>query len=459
MIIKTFLKKLIHPKSKNKELARRELILNILLTASIACFVFLNTIRVIDVVTNPNDRGLPLIYTLFILAFFVFLWWLSRKGKIKIASLLLILIYALPTFYSFVAWGADLPAALLLVVLLVTMSGVLIGARFAFISTIITISFLITLTYLQENNIIGVNSYWRQERHTLGDAIAYTFLFLVIATIAWLFCREINRALRRAQKSEQALKQERDLLEIKVIERTKQIRQMEAEKINQLYRLAEFGRLSSGIFHDLINPLTAVSLNLEQISIDNENKISSAKSYLGQALIATRKMEDLIASIKKQIQRKSDLKTFSLNKEIEQTIQILSYKARQANVQVNFIANQELFLYGDAIKFGQIIINLIGNAIEACEQGDMEENKVEIKLESKKDQILLTVSDNGCGINSKNIDKIFEPFFSTKQKSDRGLGLGLSSTKNLIEKDFRGTIEVNVDSNTTFVITLPLKND
>ncbi len=458
MMIKTFLKNLIKAKSYDKEVARKELILNILLAASIVGFTFLNIIRAVDVISNPNDRGLPIIFTLLILIFFIFLFWLSKKGKVTISSLLLVLIYALPTFYSFISWGADLPAALLLAVLLVTMSGSLIGARFAFISTLIIAIFLLTLTYLQENNIITVNSYWRQESHTLGDAIAYTFLFLIIATVAWLFAREIKKALRRAQISEQALKEERDSLEIKVIERTKQIKQMKAEKINQLYRLAEFGRLSSGIFHDLINPLTAVSLNLEQITVDNKNQISSAKSCLGQALIATHKMEDLIASIRKQLQRKNDLKNFSLNEEVEQAIQILSYKARRANVQIGFKADQSFFLHGDAIKFSQIITNLVSNAIEAYDQEDVGQKKVDISLDKKENEIQLTVSDNGCGIHQRDVDKIFEPFFSTKQQADGGLGIGLSSTKNLIEKDFGGTIKVVADSNTTFIIIFPTHN-
>jgi two-component system NtrC family sensor kinase len=252
-------------------------------------------------------------------------------------------------------------------------------------------------------------------------------------------------------------------LEIKVVERTQQLRQTEAEKINQLYRLAEFGRLSSGIFHDLINPLTAISLNLEQIKDETKNKISSTKSYLGQALLATHKMEGLIAGIKKQIQQESHLMIFSASEEIEQIIQILAYKARRANVSIDFQKKAEIKLYGDAIKFGQIISNLLANAIEASEiydgQADTNGREVKIILVSRDNTAVISVSDQGQGINSENIKKIFEPFFSTKKESGRGLGLGLASAKNITEKNFSGQIAVSsqLGRGSLFTVTLPLK--
>jgi len=299
--LKTYWRDKLGPRSTNEDLRRQELILNILLLFSSAGFILLNIIRLIDVIGNPQDRGLPPIYTLGILIFFIFLFWLARRGWIKTAAWALLTVYSLPMFYSFIAWGTDLPAALLLAVLIITLSGVLISANLVLISTIVINLFLIVLTYAQSEGLVGVNRYWLAEKYELGDAIAHAIIFLIIAGIAWLFCLEIGRALKRARASEAELRQERDSLEIKVIQRTAQLRQAETEKIDQLYRLAEFGRLSSGIFHDLLNPLTAVSLNLEQIKETTTDKILTAKSHLSQAILATHKMEGLIAGIKKQI--------------------------------------------------------------------------------------------------------------------------------------------------------------
>lgn len=466
MLIKKLWSKLFYLKNKDNDKRGRELILLILLISSIIGFLILNIIRIIDVISNPADRGLPLIITIGILLFFFFLYFLVRRNLLKLSSYLLISLYALPALYSFFNWGTDLPAALLLAILIITLSGILLGADLVLISTALVIIFLLVITELQTNGTIKVMSYWRQEANEIGDVIAYSVILFIIAIIVWLFCREIKKALIKVRSSEAELKLERDSLEIKVIERTTQIKLMENEKINQLYRLAEFGRLSSGIFHDLINPLTAVSLNLEQVRIEGEEKLLSAKSYLSQAILATHKMEGLITSIKKQIQKEGSITLFSVNEEIRQIIQILAYKTRKANIIINFSDSLEFDLYGDPIKFGQIISNILANAIDACENNNEKTDKkinliIYISIRRIDNYLNIIIGDPGCGIEPININRIFEPFFSTKTKEGRGLGLGLASTKNIIENNFKGTIAVEskMYNGTKFIINLPYEKN
>ena len=464
-IIKTIGQKiysLIRPLSADEDRARREKILNILLGLSITVFVILNIIRLIDVLSRPDDRGLPLAITLLILIFFIFLFFLSRRGYLKTASWLLIATYALPMFYSSIAWGADLPAAIILGVLVITLAGVLIGSQLVFWATAALSLFLIILTYLQNTNLITVANYWRAEKHELADAIVYALLFLMIAAVAQLFCRALEKALRRARQSEQELRQERDLLEIRVAQKSEELRRANAEKINQLYRLAEFGRLSSGVFHDLINPLTAVSLNLEQVKNSPVDKLTTAKSYLHQATLAASKMEGLIAGIRKQIAVEPTSHYFSSKDEIKEILEILAYKARRAGVKMEFSSPENFRLYGSPLKFSQIIMNLLSNAIEASSSGQT------VKILSYKTAVhlLITIEDEGEGIAEKNLLKIFQPFFSTKNQAERiikntgGLGLGLSSVKHIIEHDFKGKISVSsqIGRGSKFTLTLPMSN-
>ena len=451
------IKKLLTPKSRSKEIARREQILNILIFFSIICFSMLNLIRLLDLIDHGPDRGLPIISSLVILAFFIFLFWLSKKGKIKTASWLLIIIYSLPMFYSFLIWGADLPAALLIAILIITFFGALMGSKASLISALLLNLFLITLTYLQANNIIVTNSYWRLEKHEPGDAIAYSILIMVTVVIVWIFDNGLHKALQRACLSEEALKKERDDLEIKVEERTTKIRKIKMEKISQLYRLAEFGRLSSGVFHDLINPLTAVSLNLEQIKNESVTNLTDARDCLSQAISASHKMEDLIACIKKSIRQENIKINFSPKTEIEVVINILSYKARKANTEVNFFYDDNINLYGDPVKFSQIIINLISNSIDSCEvKKEKLTQTIKVRLKKQLEFLTIEVKDCGAGILPENINKIFRPFFSTKKEG--GLGLGLSSTKNIVEKEFLGSINVasEIDKETAFTVFIPL---
>jgi two-component system C4-dicarboxylate transport sensor histidine kinase DctB len=232
---------------------------------------------------------------------------------------------------------------------------------------------------------------------------------------------------------------------------------METEKIGQLYRLAEFGRLSSGVFHDLINPLTAVSLNLEQIKNENEASLINAKGCLSQAISASHKMEDLIICIKKSIRQENSKINFFPKAEIEAVVNILGYKSRKANTEVHFCCEDETAFYGDPVKFSQVIINLISNSIDSCQSKKENSTQIiKVNLKRQKELMVIEVKDCGIGIPPENINKVFQPFFSTKKEG--GLGLGLSSTKNIIEKEFSGSISVSseVDKETIFTVTIPL---
>lgn len=451
-----FIARIIRPRAKEENRNRQEFILNILLLSSIIFLSLINIIRIIDVVNNPHDRGLPLIFTLLILVFFLGLYYLSRRGHLKLSAVLLILVYSLPTLYFAYHWGTDLPAVLLLAVLIIIMSGILIGSYLAFINTLVISGCLLFFTYLQQNKIINVSSYWRLEANETGDMISYIIILSIISLVAWLYAHEIEKSLKRARLSETALKIERDLLEVKVIERTKQIRSLEMEKITQLYRLAEFGRLSSGIFHDLINPLTAVALNLEELKKTSPG--NNSNNFLEQAFKATRRMENFIISIKKQIQGNNIKKYFILSDEIEETRQILNYKIQKAQVELNINIPKNLSIYGDPLKFSQVIANLLSNAVEACEENPASRaKKIYVKAWRENKQTIIKVSDNGIGIKPELRDKIWETFFSTKNNASSGLGIGLASTKNIIEKDFFGTITTDnsCENGTAFKIVIP----
>lgn len=453
-----FIKKLFSLKQEDEEIRRTEKFLNVILFFSIFVFFIINVIRLFDIFFYKNSGGIPLLATLSLLIFFIFLLFLSRKGKIKTASFLLILAFSVPTFYSLITWGADLPAGLILSVLLIILSGILLGQRSVFISTIIIAAFLIIISAYQSNGFLKTENYWRSAPVQIADALSHSLLIIIIAAASWLFCQEIKKSLNRARHSEAMLKKERDDLEITVNRRTKELLSSEAEKITQLYRLAEFGRLSSGIFHDLINPLSAISLNLEQIENEGDEKIKSVKSHLSQALVATHRMQGLISGIKNQISRKNCLSLFSINQEISQSLEILAYKARQAKAEIFFSPEKIFFLKGDALKFGQIITNILANAIEALCESIIREIKINLYEEEK--YVVIKIKDSGKGISLKNQENIFKPFFSTKRLTDQGFGIGLAMTKNIIEKDFKGEIKVESELNkgACFIITLPKEN-
>jgi len=459
-----FYKKFIEPRSKNEDLKRREFILNIFLLCIIILFGIQLLIVLYQSVTFVEYRGLPLVILTSFFLVFLILYILSRKGFFILSSYIFIGYFLMLTTYAVYKWGVELPPGLLFYMLIVVMSGILISTRFAFIITLVISLFIIIIGYLQINSVIHPNLYWKTDLLTLSDVIMFPIIFFIIAAVSWLSNREIEKSLNRAGNAEAELKKERDFLNIKVKERTKELEKTQLDKIAQLYRFAEFGRLSAGLFHDLMNHLTSVSLNMEKVKSNHGGKdgIMKTKSYLDKAIGAAGRMENFVIAVREQISKQKNRILFSLTKEIEQAIQVLAYKAQKADVRINFFALENIQIFGDPIKFNQVATNLIANAIDAYATMNKEtavnnkNREVVLCLSEKNGIINLSVEDWGCGIAQENINKIFESFFTTKNLKG-GIGIGLSLTKKIIKKDFRGSIEVESEDNkgSKFVIKFP----
>ncbi|OGY59559.1 MAG: hypothetical protein A3B23_01225 [Candidatus Colwellbacteria bacterium RIFCSPLOWO2_01_FULL_48_10] len=452
-------KKLIEPRSQNEDSARREFILNIFLIASIILLSF----AVLSVISNSikngeNYEGNSPVYVLGIWLFFVALLALSRQGFFKIASYVFVGVYFFAVSYGLYSYGIDQPQTLLGFALVIVISGVLVGSRFAFLTTILTAAVLITLGYLQFEGIYPIHANWKNVPAKKEDATIFSITLAIIAVASWLSNREIEKSLARARRSETELKHERDNLEITVEERTKELKEAQAERVAELYRFAEFGKLSSGLFHDLMNPLNAISLNIEKLKEQNNAlPIKESASYVDRAITSAKKLQDLVIAVRKQMVRQEPQKVlFSLNDEMKYVLDVLSHKAMKANVTLRYVHKGDVEISGDPIKFNQIALNLVANAIDAYASKDVKNSReVLISLNGGADKITLQVKDNGSGISKENIARIFEPFFTTKA-AGQGMGIGLSMTKHMVEKDFGGHISVSSKEGegTTFTVEL-----
>lgn len=456
--VKNFVGRITTPKSEAEDSRRQEFIFNIIALGSIVLLIIANAISVIESIALENYRGMSPYATMAILGWFVFLFYLSRRGKFRLASYLLLSAFFLLATYAASTWGVEIQVALLFYVLIIVMSGILIGSRFAFVSTVVATAVLLLVNYLHRNSFIEPNTYWKTESAGIADITMFGIIFGVVATVTWLSNSEIEKSLARARKSESDLKDERDSLEIKMEERTKQLKEAQAEKMTQLYRFAEFGRISSGLFHDLINPLNAVSLNLSKVddSGDAADKasIQESKQYLSNAVHAAKKLEDLVVAVRKQLAREETRTLFPIDDEVQHVIDVLSHKARKANVELRFVpceakdtAQSNIKIFGDAIKFNQVVLNLVANGIDACIEvvSRIPSSRwVEVSLVEERETIVMLVEDNGIGIPDHHMDKIFEPFFTTKANG-QGIGIGLSMAKRIVEKDFGGLLTAKSD--------------
>lgn len=453
-------KKIVKPKSPDEDLSRREFILNTILLGYFGLFITASIVMFVGIVSgDPSVIFHSFISIVLITVIILLLLLLSRTGYFVLASYLFVALNLTFATYLIYTWGVELVAGILFYILTIIISGILINTRFAFVITMLSSAIIIVLSYLQTNGLIKPDLYWKEKSWEGPELTTLFVIFLIIATVCWLSNREIEKSLARARKSEAEVKEQRDLLEIRVEQRTEELRKAQIDKMAHVFKMAEFGRLSSGLFHDLISPLNAVSLNIEKIKNNSQlkGKMREVEVDLEKTFRATERMTNFISSIKKQIIYKESQEYFSLNKEIEETIEVLKYHARKRKVELIFHSKDEVQVLGNPFKFNQVMLNLISNGIDAIDGS--ESGRVEIDLEETNQTVKITVADSGRGIPKEILSQIFEPFFTTKElKKDKGTGIGLSICKHIVEKDFNGTITVQSQENqgTKFIIQFNL---
>ena len=244
------------------------------------------------------------------------------------------------------------------------------------------------------------------------------------------------------------------------VKRREQELREKQEQLVQAGKLATLGELTTGIAHELNNPLNNIGLFIGNV-IDfielGKGDPQSILHELHSAMQQVRKANEII----------SHLRTFgraaSVSREpvaIAQVIQSAlslmreQLRLRQINVELHFPA-EDVIVIGNAIQIEQVFINLLSNARDALVNAD---NKViTITCSIKADKVHITVSDTGPGIPNGLEQRIFDPFFTTKEVG-AGTGLGLSITYGII-KEHQGTIAVEnlPGEGALFLIELPLK--
>lgn len=403
---------------------------------------------------HGQSKGLSPIFSLSIVFFFCLIYLASKNNyRHKLSASLFLLFYFLGNSYLVYRWGLELPIAILFYSLVIILSGIIYNTILALVfSSAASLLFLflpLAKRYLSWEPDIA----WKMKEISILDEIPIALIFFIIALVSHLYNRSIKRSLKRALDSEAALKEERNLLEIKVAEKSKELKIAETEKLSHLYHLAELGRLARAAFHDLVNPLTALNLNLGQVKKNEKNK----EENLACALKAAEKLETLIMSLKKQGRDKNENKNLYLRQEVSDLLKLFNASLKKNHIRISFVSKQEICLSLSPVKFSQVVSNLLSNAIEAYEDSNNRKKIIKINLWEKENSIYLSFKDHGPGIRPENIEKIFDPFFSTKKAKGPNLGLGLATIKNIIEKDFQGQIKVksHYGYGAKFIIKLP----
>jgi PAS domain S-box-containing protein len=224
-------------------------------------------------------------------------------------------------------------------------------------------------------------------------------------------------------------------------------------------RSARMGELTASLAHELNQPLAAILSNAQaalRFLQSKEVNLDELREILQDIIQDDQRAGNIIRSLRSMMKREErERNAIILNSVLSEVIQIFHTESIFRNVHIDTEFDESLPpVLGDKVQLQQVALNLIVNAADAMSQNPPEHRRIILGTQVKKDRVRVTIRDFGPGIDQGNVDRIFQPFFSTKRT---GLGMGLAVSQTIVEAH-GGHIwaENHPDSGATFFIELPI---
>ncbi len=285
-------------------------------------------------------------------------------------------------------------------------------------------------------------------------------------TILFNTLYKVSQGIINKKKVETQRKQIEDMyheLEIRVVEEVKKNEDQRQKMLHQS-RSAQMGDLMNMIAHQWRQPLSVIVSTVTALNLKRQlNKLTD--EILDQQLaVVTKNAHHLSKTIDefrnfyKEFQLKKETTTLTV---VEEIMSIIGATLDFSLIKVNIENKSDNIISTYPNKLMQVIQSILANAKDAFDEHNFEyedSKLISIKLYSKDNKEYIEISDNAGGIPEDIIDKVFDPYFSTKAEKN-GTGLGLYMSKTIIEEHCEGSIEVeNIKNGAKFTIVLPRKN-
>lgn len=226
--------------------------------------------------------------------------------------------------------------------------------------------------------------------------------------------------------------------------------QSSVEQVKRADRLSAIGQLAAGLAHEVRNPLASIGGAIDILEKDSSGERRA--EFLTVIKMECRRLDRLLSNLLDFARpRPPQLESVEVQSLIESVVGLTSHTASRASIDFRKDLTPALpVIQGDPEQLKQVILNLTLNAIQAMPQG----GRITFSARKEGENILVQVADEGPGITEGEIDRIFDPFYTTK---DTGTGLGLSVAYQILTQH-RGRITArrNPDKGMTFSIWLPL---
>ena len=274
-------------------------------------------------------------------------------------------------------------------------------------------------------------------------------LSTIVIIISYILAINIKKAFKNYQK--QVAKNEDKLNKINLnLEDTVQIevqksRQKDAQLLSQA-RFASLGEMIGNIAHQWRQPLSAISsissgnvLQSQMGILSNEDNEKSYNKIIEHCQFLSQTIEDFRNYMKESTDEKEE---FDIANTIHSILNIIEIAYKDNDIVLNKIfTNDPLMSFGSSSQLSQVILNILNNAKDILVEKNIKTKIVKIKTQRIDGKNIIKIYDNGGGIPDEIMEKIFDPYFTTKHQS-QGTGIGLYMSKDIIQNKFNGMLSV-----------------
>lgn len=265
--------------------------------------------------------------------------------------------------------------------------------------------------------------------------------------------KKINEQNANIKKTMEELKIAKKQLEEYNVNLKKEIDILKDEKMRQVDRLSSIGSLAAGLAHEIRNPLTGITLFLDDLH-DRLSEDVESKNLIVAALKEIDRVEKLINELLYFSASKPTQKIYiNLASVIETVVIFVNKICQKKQITVDIELEEGLMIFADKEKIKQAILNVVLNGIQAMEPGGKLSIIGKTAKKNDKNYCLILIKDTGKGINETELEKIFEPFYTSRAE---GTGLGLAICRSIILEHNGIIVANNWENGACFEIWLPM---
>jgi len=295
--------------------------------------------------------------------------------------------------------------------------------------------------------------------NTLTWLIILLAVVIIVPLLVWL--AKLKLALKIATANEQKLIETRDYLEANLQEITSKMEQRKSELFHQS-KMATIGEMMENIAHQWRQPLSQINsavLLVDDALSEKEFRDIMVEEKLLEIESLTKYMSKTIDDFRNFFDDNKIKEDFSLKQLIDESIYIVQGTLKEHHIDIQFELEHKYIYTGFPRELQQVIVIILNNAKDAFLRRKIFSPKIVLTVQKENEQYIITICDNAGGIKKDMLDTIFDPYITTKHKS-QGTDLGLYISKMIIHESMNGElIAYNSDNGACFEIRLKADND